>query len=185
MTIHIALVRGINVGKAKRVSMQTLRAIVEEACGRDVRTVLNSGNVVFRTRPGTRAGAGAIERSLADATGIRARVVLLHADELGAALVEDPLEKHSAEPARRLVMFFAAPAARRAAEIVAKEDFGAERIAFGAKAAHLLLPNGVAESPLMRALERAVDGSATARNWATLQKIIAVAGQLAAAPKGR
>jgi uncharacterized protein (DUF1697 family) len=44
---HVALLRGINVGKAKRVAMADLRALLEELGYADVRTLLNSGNVVF------------------------------------------------------------------------------------------------------------------------------------------
>ena len=48
---EIALLRGINVGKAKRVAMAELRALVEKLGYGDVRTLLNSGNVVFSTEP--------------------------------------------------------------------------------------------------------------------------------------
>jgi uncharacterized protein (DUF1697 family) len=44
---YIALIRGINVGRAKRVAMADLRKLVEELGYDDVRSVLNSGNVVF------------------------------------------------------------------------------------------------------------------------------------------
>ena len=45
--VHVALLRGINVGKAKRIAMADLRALVESLGYSDVRTLLNSGNIVF------------------------------------------------------------------------------------------------------------------------------------------
>ena len=49
MTTYIALLRGINVGKAKRIAMADLRALLEGLGHADVATLLNSGNVVFRS----------------------------------------------------------------------------------------------------------------------------------------
>lgn len=56
---HVALIRGINVGRAKRVAMADLRALVEDLGYGDVRTLLNSGNVVFTSarRPPAKAAA--------------------------------------------------------------------------------------------------------------------------------
>jgi len=48
MIYYVALIRGINVGKAKRISMEDLKALVERLGYEDVRTVLNTGNVVFK-----------------------------------------------------------------------------------------------------------------------------------------
>jgi uncharacterized protein (DUF1697 family) len=58
VSTQIALLRGINVGKAKRVAMEDLRALVESLGYGDVRTVLASGNVVYTsTDPVARAAA--------------------------------------------------------------------------------------------------------------------------------
>ena len=49
MSTYVALLRGINVGKAKRIAMADLRALLEDLGHTDVVTLLNSGNVVFRS----------------------------------------------------------------------------------------------------------------------------------------
>lgn len=69
---YVALVRGINVGRAKRVAMADLRALVERLGYRDVRTVLNSGNVIFGAPRGTEPGEAAarIPESLARGPGV-------------------------------------------------------------------------------------------------------------------
>jgi uncharacterized protein (DUF1697 family) len=89
---QVALLRGINVGRAKRVSMADLRALVENLGYGDVRTLLNSGNIVFtspRAAPGD--AAARIERALAAELGVAARVTVVTAAELAAAVSANPL----------------------------------------------------------------------------------------------
>jgi uncharacterized protein (DUF1697 family) len=84
---YIALLRGINVGRAKRVAMADLRQLVDEMGYADVRTVLNSGNIVFRgdaLEPG--AAAAAIEEQLVLKLGVGARVFVLGHETLAAVL---------------------------------------------------------------------------------------------------
>ena len=71
---HIALLRGMNVGKAKRIAMADLKAVVESLGGINVKTLLNSGNVVFTTKrsmSGTELGHDAEDRGAALAFGTR------------------------------------------------------------------------------------------------------------------
>ena len=75
---HVALIRGINVGRAKRVAMADLRELLAELGYRDVQTLLNSGNVVFsggREKP-ARMGKR-IEAAMAERLGVSARVTVL------------------------------------------------------------------------------------------------------------
>jgi uncharacterized protein (DUF1697 family) len=70
-SVHVALLRGINVGKAKRIAMGDLRAIVEKLGYGDVRTLLNSGNVVFSVPAKLRGDPGPrIEEAVRKRTGI-------------------------------------------------------------------------------------------------------------------
>src|SRR5204862_6684845 len=77
---YVALIRGINVGRAKRVAMADLRALVEDLGYGEVRTLLNSGNVVFRV-PAARRGdiPGRIEKAITAWLGVSTRVVVLSA----------------------------------------------------------------------------------------------------------
>ncbi|HZW81825.1 MAG TPA: DUF1697 domain-containing protein, partial [Candidatus Deferrimicrobium sp.] len=77
---QVALIRGINVGRAKRVAMAELRALVEDLGYSDVRTLLNSGNIVFAA-PGTDKldSAARIEETLSSRLGVSARVIVLTA----------------------------------------------------------------------------------------------------------
>src|SRR5438034_8047019 len=111
---QIALIRGINVGRAKRVAMSELRALVEALGYGEVRTLLNSGNVVF-TSPGPPAGdaAARIEEALGARLGVSARVIVLTAGELAAVVANNPLLGVADDPSRLLVAVLGNPADRR------------------------------------------------------------------------
>jgi uncharacterized protein (DUF1697 family) len=170
---HIALIRGINVGKAKRVAMADLKAAVEGLGYRDVRTLLNSGNVVFTSRAEPAAAAARIATALVEHTGVAARVTVLTADELAAAVAENPLLP-VADPTRLLVAVFNAPADRSRVEPLSKQDWGPERLAVGVRVAYLWCPDGLLASRLPEAVGRALGDAVTTRNWATVLKLHAL-----------
>src|ERR1700744_4210713 len=71
MKRYIALLRGINVGKAKRVPMADLRALMESLGYAGVRTLLNSGNAVFDAKAGTAAShAKKLRAAILDTIGV-------------------------------------------------------------------------------------------------------------------
>ena len=86
MAACIAFLRGINVGCAKRIAMADLRSLVEELGYAKVRTLLNSGNVIFEvTRPNANKIASAIEAAIQGAFGFSASVVVVTATDLNTA----------------------------------------------------------------------------------------------------
>lgn len=85
MKRHVALLRGINVGRAKRVVMADWRVLLESLGFSNVRTLLNSGNAVFDAPPQAAAElADRIHGSLAQTLGVSARVVVKTANEFAA-----------------------------------------------------------------------------------------------------
>jgi uncharacterized protein (DUF1697 family) len=177
---HAALLRGINVGKAKRISMADLRALVEGLGYADVRTLLNSGNVAFAaTAAALKRGdpAARIERALAAQCGVDARVTVLAAAELAALLAKNPLAREAArEPSRFLVAVLRDPADRPRLAALAREDWTPEAIALGPRGAYLWCPDGILGGRLVTALDRALKEGVTSRNWATMLKLEALLG---------
>ena len=169
---HVALIRGINVGTAKRVAMADLRALLEALGYRDVRTLLNSGNVVFTVPPGVKGDPGArIEDGMTRRLGVSARVVVLTAAELAAVVKGNTLTKVADNPSRLMVAFLAhAPDRRRLAPLI-KEDWGPDRIALGPRAAYIWCANGLLESRAMEAVGKVLKDAVTVRNWATVTKL--------------
>jgi uncharacterized protein (DUF1697 family) len=173
----VALIRGINVGRAKRVAMADLRALVENFGYGDVRTLLNSGNVVFtapRTTPG--AAADQIESALAARLGVSARVTVLTAADLAAAVTDNPLLKVAVDPTRLLVAVLREPADRAKLTPLAKKDWAPEALAVGKRVAYLWCAEGILASRLAEAVNRVLGDAVTARNWATVLKLHALAG---------
>lgn len=177
MTTWVGLLRGINVGKAKRLAMADLRRLVETAGYRDARTLLNSGNVVFRGRaeaPGRIAAR--LERGVVETAGFHANVVVIDADTLATIVRENPLATRADNPARLLVAFVRDPAVLDAARSLAGRDWGGEAMAIGTRAAYVWMPAGILEGAALEALGRVLKDQMTTRNWATVQKLAALAG---------
>jgi len=141
-----------------------------------VRTLLNSGNVVYDAPRVTPAAAAArIERALAADLGLSARVVALGAAELDAAVAVNPLADVAANPSRLLVAVPADAPARAALEPLTGQDWAPEALALGARVAYLWCPDGVIASKLSAAVGRLLGDAVTSRNWTTMVKLQALA----------
>ncbi len=178
MTTHVALLRGINVGTAKRVAMADLRALVEGLGYGDVRTLLNSGNVVFTAAASTRLGPR-IEQALLARTGVSARVTIVNASALAQVVAKNSLARIADNPSRLMVSFLFDPKARALLAPLARRDWGEERLALGPGVAYAWCPIGTIESPLSKALAKSLGDGLTTRNWATVLKLHAMAGERA------
>lgn len=176
MSRHIALLRGINVGKAKRVPMADLRALMEGLGFTGVRTLLNSGNAVFDAKAGSSAShAKKLRAAILEGTGVDCEVVVKTADDLAAAIAEHPLRRHANDDARMLVMFTQDASALAELKALEDEDWSPEAFAVGKHAAWLWCANGIIESQVSKAVGKVLKERGTARNWATVQKLQALA----------
>src|SRR5262245_50141910 len=111
MARFAALLRGINVGRAKRVAMSDLRELLGEIGFNDARTLLNSGNVVFVAKSGAaKTHADAIRAAVAAKLGVDAHVVVKSKSEVHAALDSNPLGKIATDDSRLLLVFAQSPA---------------------------------------------------------------------------
>ncbi len=172
MTTCVALLRGVNVGRAKRVAMADLRRLMEELGFSAVRTVLNSGNVVFDARAADAAGIAArVEAGIERRFGFSAAVVVLTARELREVVAGNTLA--AADPSRLLVAFAATPAALAPARVLLSEPWAPGAFALRRRAAYLWCPQGVIASRVMQRFAKATGDAATARNWATVLKLLA------------
>ena len=176
MKRHIALLRGINVGKAKRVPMADLRALMAALGHANVRTLLNSGNAVFDARAGTPAAhARNLRAAILDQLGVDCEVIVKTAAELEAAVAEHPLRRHADDDARMLVMFMQDASALAELKPLETTDWSPEAFAVGAHAAWLWCAGGIIESRVAKAVGKVLKERGTARNWATVEKLRALA----------
>jgi uncharacterized protein (DUF1697 family) len=169
---HVALIRGINVGRAKRVAMGDLRDLLGDLGYGEVKTLLNSGNVVFsagRERP-SRIGAR-IEVAMRERLGVSAAVTVLTAAEFSTVVAENGLGEAARDPARFLVAFCNDADRLKELESLTRQPWRPEALAVGSVAAYLWCASGIVESRLAEAVGRVLGQSTTTRNWATVTKI--------------
>ena len=169
---YVAFIRGINVGRAKRVPMSELRALVADLGCTEVSTLLNSGNVVFAIENSTaEALSRAIEEAMSVRFGVDAKTTVLGAAQLDAVIADNPLVDVADDPSRLLVAFPADSSALGRMRPLSETDWSPEAFAVGPYAAYLWCPNGVARSLLAQALAARMGDSVTSRNWATVLKV--------------
>lgn len=169
---HVALLRGINVGRAKRVAMADLRALVEGLGGTDVRTLLNSGNVVFTAPAGAPAElADRIEEALEARLGVPSRVTVLTADALAEAVRANPLLDLAVDHSRLIVAFFRDAGDPAKLEPLLEQDWGSNALAIGPGVAYVWCAEGILASQLLDAVVRRIGDGVTTRNWATVWKL--------------
>jgi uncharacterized protein (DUF1697 family) len=180
---HIALLRGINLGGHKRVAMADLRDVVASLGHADVATYIQSGNVVFSSDEADTARLAAdLERAVAGTLGVQAGVVVLSRDELAQVARDNP---YTGEPNPKFVHVIFLPAgpepghAGRLAEAErqAAQKGSRDTVTLVGRAVFLHTPDGYGTSELAKLLGRAggpmsARGAGTARNWATVTKLL-------------
>lgn len=177
MTTCIALLRGINVGGRNRLKMASLRRGLEALGLRNVRTYIQSGNVVFRydaDEIGAEecdALAERIASMIDEQYGFRPQTLVFPADRLLRAMTGNPFPEAEAEP-RRLHLFFLADEPDDADESAIGEAAArTERWEIRGDVFYLHAPDGIGRSKLARSVERYLGVPATARNWRTVVKL--------------
>ena len=174
--IYVALLRGINVGGNNKLPMRSLVAIFEAAGCREVRTYIQSGNIVFRTG---NVGdlAIAVAAKIAVEFGIRVPVILRSAAEMAAAVAANPFVAVDLSEEMLHVYFLAHwPSAEAVAELDMDRSPGDTFVVVG-REIYLHLPDGVARTKLTNAyFDKALGTVSTLRNWRTLRVLAAMAG---------
>lgn len=179
--VHIALIRGINVGRNKRVAMADLRALLADLGYGDVRTLLQSGNAVF-TAPGTAAAvATAIENAMTEQLNVSARVLIRTPAQLTRAIEADPFGPRAGEGSKHFLGFVQDRPARATVQAVPALADGAETAPDEARFVdgHLYLwcPNGISKSTLWQVnWDKELGTAVTLRNWNTVTKLAELAG---------
>jgi uncharacterized protein (DUF1697 family) len=176
---QVLMMRGINLGPNRRVPMAELRALLREAGYADVRTYVQSGNVVLEST----AKPAALEREAAalisERFGFEVPVVVRTRREMAAVVKLNPLGDVAENPKRYQVSFLSAkPAAAviKALQAAATSD---ERVVAHGREIYAWHPEGVARSKLWNALAGKGLGpgvTATARNWTTVTTLLEMAG---------
>lgn len=193
MPNHIALLRGINLGGRNKIAMADLRAVVAGLGHADVTTYIQSGNVLFTAAAQDPAGTpGAAAAALAEAMtaaiaaklGVTAPVIVVPRDELAEIIAANPFPDEP-DPRRVHAVVLSEPpwpdlTARLEAALAQGAAKGSrdEVTAIG-RTLYLHTPEGYGRSDLAQTLLRVVhapkfSATGTARNWATMTKLLSL-----------
>ena len=176
---HVALLRGVNVGGKNKLAMSDLVALFAAAGAADVRTYIQSGNVVFRAAPGgvvrlAKAVTAAIERE----HGLRVPLVVRTAAELERVAGANPFLRGKAradEDSLHVVFLADEPGAAARAALDPGRSPPDEFVALG-REIYLRLPNGAARTKLTNAwFDSTLATTSTMRNWRTVLKLVELA----------
>jgi uncharacterized protein (DUF1697 family) len=176
MTRVVALLRGINLGSRRRVAMADLRELVESLGYEDVRTHLQSGNVVFSSTDDPADAARALERAIGERLGLSVDVIVRTAAELDDVVAANPLEGVADDGSRYFVAFLSGDADGEAVEALTAEDFSPDQLRARGRELYAWCPDGMRDSRLMRTITRGrLAPTATVRNWNTVTKLLEIA----------
>lgn len=170
---YAALLRGINVGGNKKVSMAELRDFAAVLGLDDPRTLLQSGNLVFASKSAARKLESVLETETKKRFGLETRYFLRTADEWKSAIDANPFRDAAASDPSHLVVVFLrdAPAAKNVKALQAA-IVGRETVRAVGRHAYVIYPDGQGESKLtLPRIEKALGTTGTARNWNTVMKI--------------
>jgi uncharacterized protein (DUF1697 family) len=177
MSTHIALLRGINLTGHKKVMMAELRAMVDGLGLGDTRTVLQSGNVVFRG--GTKSSARlehVLEAETEKRLGVRTEVHVRTATEWAAIVEANPFpEEAVSDPGHLVVVAFKGTITPQAVAALQAGITGREIVRGAGRHVYITYPDGIGTSRLTTAvIDRALGARGTARNWNTVLKLAAL-----------
>ena len=176
MASKIALLRGVNLGKARRVAMAEVRAAFESLDWRGVRSLGQSGNLVFEAGGADGELETAAEKALAG-IGLTTEVIVRGGAEWRAMMAANPfVDEALADPAHLVVMVLKSDP-RPDAEAAMAAVPGKERAKVLGREAFIVYPDGIADSRLIgAALDKALGAHGTGRNWNTVVKLAALIG---------
>ena len=180
INITIALLRGINVGGANKLPMRELVGVLEGLGLREVRTYIQSGNVLFQSDAEELPGiAVRIGDAIEERHGFRPQVLALSLAKLERAIAANPFPEAEAEP-KTLHLYFlsSVPPSPDLATLegIKRES---ERYSLQGEVLYLHAPEGIGRSKLAARVEKALGVPVTARNWRTAGKIVAMAREFA------
>jgi uncharacterized protein (DUF1697 family) len=173
MTVFVSMLRAVNVGGTSTIKMEPLRAAYESLGFRDVQSLLQSGNVLFRSGVKDRDRlARRITQEIERRFGLHVEVLIRTFAELDSIFERSPVLSPRADLSKLLVMFLAKVPDSRAQAALLKWHKGPEMLEIRGPEVYLYYPNGIGRSKLSTAvIESHLDTSGTARNWNTLTRL--------------
>jgi uncharacterized protein (DUF1697 family) len=179
MPTHVALLRAVNLGPHNKVAMADLRDLAVALGFTQPKTLLLSGNLVFRNgRPRGAALEALLERETAARLGLEITYVVRTAAEWQAIVSRNPFpEEARRDPAHLVLLCLKSAPTPGAVEALQAAITGREVVRADGRQAYVVYPDGIGTSKLTNAvIERKLSTAGTGRNWNTVLKLAALAG---------
>lgn len=169
MALMIALLRGVNVGAGNRIAMADLRSMAAGLGWRDIRTVIASGNLLFRAEGSSARLAAQLEGGLVEMTGTLIPVLVRPADQVIATVRECPFPSEPGNTVHGFFLWSPPMIDHEALEALRAPD---ETLVTGDAITWLHAPSGLARSALAQRMSHVLTGTEmTARNLNTIRKL--------------
>ncbi len=184
MPVLISMLRGVNLGPHNRIKMDALRALYESLKLENVRTYVQSGNVIFQTKEKNVAGlAKKIQNAFEEEFGFRSDVILRTTDELRQAIAANPFAKRrDVEPGKLLITFLAAEPDTEAHSVLLGFKAHPEELHLKGRELYIYFPNGAGKSKLpWSSVAKLLKTTGTARNLNSATKMLEMAEEMEAA----
>ena len=178
MPVYVGLVRAVNLAGKNMLSMSGLRDLMAGLGMPDARTLLQSGNVVFRSDIRSPAKVEKLlEDSVEQRLGLKTAFFVRTVDDMNAVVADNPFPREAKEDPGHLVVGFLKDAPDRAAvTALQKAIVGREVVRAVGRHAYVVYPDGIGRSKLTSALvEKKLGTRGTGRNWNTVLKLQALA----------
>jgi uncharacterized protein (DUF1697 family) len=171
----VVLLRGINVGPSARVSMGELRDLVIGLGFQDVKTLLQSGNVVLRSKQ--KPDVDQLEGAIASGTGVKSRVVVLGAESFRTIVQSNPLlpsprQDGGDDPSKLVITFLQGDIVPTEIDRPSDLELEPERLVITSRAVYQWCPDGILKSRLKPQWWKQFGPTATARNVRTANRIL-------------
>jgi len=176
VSVHVVLLRGINLGSRNRVAMPALREALEEDGFKGVRTHLQSGNVVLESRAQSETVRRKVEKVIAERFGLQIPVVVRRSAELAAVVRRNPLAGVATDPKRYQVTFLSEKLPANVVRELEQAAAPEERVVAYGREVYAWHPKTIARSKLWSKLAgKSLGVTATSRNWATVEALVELA----------
>ena len=173
MAVHIVLLRGINIGPRNRIAMPALREALEEAGFDNVRTYVQSGNVVLESTAKPDEVQRKVEALIEKEFGLEIAVVVRTKAQLAAVVKKNPLGKVAKNPKTYQVTFLAKKLPAKAVSALEEAATQDEQLVVAGREVYAWHPEGVARSKLWAKLAgQGLGVTGTSRNWTTVEALL-------------
>ena len=180
MGTYIILLRGINVSGQKKIRMADLRVLLENAGFEEVRTYIQSGNVILQTGlGGEKKVAGKVSEVIAEAYGFEVKSIAIRPETWNYVLHNNPFLSSRSEDSKRLYVTFLFDLPK--GELISKLDpaeYPPEEFIIDGKVLYFFSPLGYGRAKMNNNYwEAKLKVDATTRNWRTVEKLAELAAE--------